>query len=76
MIRTLGGHPATIDQLRRRARLRAWAAWQLDVPPDCETCGVDCGGKCEREQSFCSGCGARVTNPEARCLACVAGWVA
>jgi hypothetical protein len=49
MIRRMDNHPATIDQLRRRARLKAWAAEQWAGRPDCETCGVDCGGRCARE---------------------------
>jgi hypothetical protein len=71
MIRTLGGHPATIDQLRRRARLRAFIAWQLDHAPDCETCGIDCGGRCASRPRCGAGCGAVVASEGAICLSCI-----
>ena len=74
MMRTIGGRPATIPEIRRRARLRAFIAWQMDVPPECNGCGSETCKGCE--PATCDGCGDRVANPEARCLACVAGWVA
>jgi hypothetical protein len=36
MIRRMDNHPATIDQLRRRARLKAWAAEQWSGPVEHE----------------------------------------
>ena len=63
MKRTISGRIPTRERLAKHARLRAHMAWQLDHAPDCETCGIDCGGRCARdvgahtEIRLCESCG-------------------